>query len=100
MAKYSVDGCVLNTELAAEQWKEATWWDGHNHISSATGSQWDHETLYRSAKGRYWVARTSQWEGSHDRAEILDEPEAARWLLAQDHELPEDLAKYREEIEE
>jgi hypothetical protein len=43
---------VLNTEAAQDCWPEAIYWDGSNQISKATGSQWNHETLYRSARGQ------------------------------------------------
>ncbi len=39
----------------AQAWEERTEWDGSNHISLATGSQWDHERLYRTAKGEWTV---------------------------------------------
>ena len=33
----------------AEKWEEATRWTWQNHISRATGSQWEHEELSRTA---------------------------------------------------
>lgn len=36
---------------AAKEYEEATWWNGNNHVSKATGSQWDHEKLYLTPKG-------------------------------------------------
>ncbi len=54
MARYRMeDGCVLDTANATAEWEEDTYFDGHNRIGVATGSQWNHETLYRSRKGRY-----------------------------------------------
>ena len=100
MARYEIEGTIVDTKNAAEKWEEETDWNGNNHISRATGSQWSHETLYRSAKGRYYVVHSSQWQGSTDSAEVIDEQEAARWLLANDHELPEDLARFEEEVSE
>ena len=35
---------------AAKRFDEATIWDGRNRISLATGSQWDHEALYRTGQ--------------------------------------------------
>ena len=61
----------------AERFDEATVWDGRNRISRATGSQWDHETLYHTKHGHWW----SQWQGTLDRLEEIDEAEAARWLI-------------------
>ena len=66
---------------SAEKFEEATFWDGRNRISRATGSQWDHETLYRTKAG-HWVKHWwSQWQGSVDRWEVVDDDEAARWLV-------------------
>jgi len=90
--KYKTDSdAVVDTESAAAHWEEATQWNGSNHISKATGSQWEHETLYKSSKGRYWVEHVSQWQGSTPHAFFLTHEEAARWLLSNEHELPEDL---------
>jgi len=91
---------VVDTDKATEQWQEAERWDGRNHVSKATGSQWEHETLYRSAKGRYWVEHTSQYQGSLPYAFLLSNEDAARWLLANDHNLPEDLKAAGEDISE
>ncbi len=102
MAKYHMeDGTILNTEKAVEHWDEATRWNGNNHISVATGSQWNHETLHKSAKGRYWIEHESQVQGNLPHASILEPEEATSWLLLNGHDdLPEDLERYRESIEE
>lgn len=101
MARYQMqDGTVIDTDNASKHWDEETRWNGNNHISVATGSQWEHETLYRSRKGRYYVEHTSQWQGSTPRAEWVSEQEAARWLLLNEHELPADLEKYESEVSE
>lgn len=94
------DGSVVSADNACDQWEEGTFWDGNNNISKATGSQWIHQTLYKSRKGRFWLLHSSQWEGSRDRAEWLDEHEAVRWLLLNDHKVPEDVAHLAEAIEE
>jgi hypothetical protein len=94
------DGTVLKTENATDHYDEDTFWDGNNHISRATGSQWVHQTLYRSRKGRYYVEHTSQWQGSHPSAEWISNAEAARWLLVNGHDLPDELSSFEEEIAE
>jgi hypothetical protein len=94
------DGTVLDTKNATNHWNEARWFDGHNHISTPTGSQWDHETLYRSRKGRYYILHSSQWQGKSDYCTWIDHRPAAGWLLANDHDLPEDLAALEEEVME
>lgn len=101
MSRYQMeDGTVVDTKNAVQTWEESTRWNGNNHISVNTGSQWTHQTLYRSRKGRYYVVTTSQWQGSLPRAEWVSEHEAARWLIANEEELPSDLEKFAEEISE
>jgi hypothetical protein len=100
MARYRVENTIVNTDNAIDSWEEATRWNGNNHISKATGTQWDHQKLYKSRKGRYYVEHTSQWQGSTPRAEWVSPQEAARWLLQNDHELPEDLEQYADEVSE
>jgi len=101
MATYRMDdGTVIKTENATARWDEDRVWNGSNHISRATGSQWDHEALYRSRKGRYYIEHTSQWQGKLDYATWIDHRSAAEWLLANDEELPEDLKQLEAEISE
>lgn len=86
-----VYGRIVDTDKAIASWTEATRWNGSNHISKATGSQWTHEKLYKSSKGHYYVVRDSQWQGSAPFAYWLSDQEAASWLLLNDHDLPDDL---------
>lgn len=95
MARFQLEGgAIVDTDLAAHSWDEATYFDGRNHISKATGDQWTHETLYKSSKGRYYIVHSSQWQGSRDHAEEITPKAAAAWLLSNEHELPEDLAEF------
>ena len=101
MARYRMeDGTVLDTENATDHWDEATRWNGNNYISVATGSQWNHQTLYRSRKGRYYLVHTSQWQGSTPHAEWVSEHEAVRWLLANERDVPDDLAHLIDAVSE
>lgn len=71
---------------AADTFDENTRWDGSNHISVATGSQWDHEMLYRTSGGR-WVLHTwSQWQGSTPTYRFITADHAHTWLMANDHD--------------
>jgi hypothetical protein len=93
MARYRMDdGVIVDTKRATEHWDEKTRWNGNNHISVNTGSQWAHQRLYRSAKGRYWIECWSQWQGSLPYARWLDRAETAKWLLLNECDVPEDLA--------
>jgi hypothetical protein len=81
-------------------WNEDTYWDGNNHISKATGSQWHHQRLYRSRKGRYYIEHTSNYQGYVDRVEWISHRLACAWLLNNSEELPEELEQYRDQVEE
>lgn len=101
MSTYKMDdGTVVKTENATQSWQEDTEWNGSNHISVATGSQWNHQTLYRSRKGRYWLEHTSQWQGSLPHAEWISNRRAAAWLIANGEELPDDLKALEGEVTE
>lgn len=88
MSKYRVDD------------GEARDWDGSNHIGRASGSQWHAHTLYRSRKGRYYVEHRSSMQGHRDHAEWVSPEEATRWLMQNDHELPEELKHFEDEVSE
>lgn len=101
MARYRMeDGTVLDTDRASRAWSETASFDGHNMVSDVTGSQWTHQTLYCSRRGRYYIEHTSQWQGSRSYAEWIGPETAAAWLLACSHDLPDDLAAVAEEITE
>lgn len=101
MSKYRMgDDTIVDTKQCQHCWEEATDWNGNNHISRATGSQWDHQTLYQSRTGRYYLEHSSQRQGSMPHAEWLSPQDAARWLLHNDHELPQGLEHFAEEVSE
>jgi hypothetical protein len=70
----------------SESFEEDTYWNGNNMISKATGSQWEHETLYRTIGKKWIVGHTSQWQGSTDTYEEISDQEAAEWLIRNGHE--------------
>ena len=101
MSVYSMDdGTVVDTDLSSQKWDENTYWDGNNMCSSATQSQWNHQTLYRSRKGRYYIEHTSAYQGTNFWCEWITRRDAAGWLLSQDLSLPDDLLDLVEEIVE
>lgn len=71
---------------AATKYEEGRRWDGSNHISLATGSQWDHECLYRTRSGRWVLHHWSQRQGSGDSWREIDDAAAAQWLVANEHD--------------
>lgn len=94
MPKYitfeSVDGKTRRFAAdAADSYSETTRWDGNNHISRATGSQWEHEELYRTLNGSWVLNHWSQWQGSRTTYREISTRQAVEWLLI--NELHEDL---------
>jgi len=65
---------------SAIKFSEGTWWDGHNNVSTATGDKFCHESLFRTASGRWVLEAWSQW-GGHDSYTLIDDDTAVRWLL-------------------
>lgn len=101
MSKYRLeDDTLVDTDLATASYEEAADFNGSNWISRATGSQWEHQKLHRSRKGRYYLEHWSNWQGSKPSAELIDNEAAARWLLLNDHTLPEDLRSLAETVVE
>lgn len=82
----------------AERFEEATHWDGNNHISHATGSQWDHEELYRTAGGRWVLHFWSQYQGHPCGYRFVGDDRAREWLLLNDHD--EAVERFFGEIED
>lgn len=74
------DGTWFNEETATE-YPENTYWNGNNHISLATGSQWDHELLYCTKGGAWVLHRWSQWQGSGASYERIGAPKAGKSVV-------------------
>lgn len=96
--RYRIDGKIYDTETATQHWAAAEDFDGRNYIDRSTNSQWDHQTLYRSPRGTYYLEHWSQYQGSTATAEVLPPAEAAAWLLEMDYCLPADLQQFADEI--
>lgn len=101
MARYRMeDGTVIDTARASAQWEEVRYFDGKNRRGAATGSSTEHERLYRSRRGRYYIEHWSQWAGSTPYVRWIDKRAAAAWLLANEAEIPDDLREAADEITE
>lgn len=83
---------------AAEKFEEDTWFDGSNRISKATGSQFEHEALYRTKGGRWVLDKWSQWQGSRETYEFISDDEAREWLIAQNEDVA--VERYFGELED
>jgi hypothetical protein len=102
MSRYKMnDGTIVDTDYAAREWREGTRHNGTSWVSLATGDQWTHERLYRSRRGRYYLVRWSDWQGSASSARYVDPREAAAWLMLNGHDdMPSDLARAVEAVAE
>lgn len=72
-------------EGKAQEFEEDSWFDGHNHVSVATGDQFLHEKLFKTRSGKYILHKWSQWQGSKESYEEIDKDEAETWLLTNNH---------------
>lgn len=88
MKRQALEGGRWFDRDGARIFEEDTFWDGHNHISKATGSQWNHEALYRTVGGRWILHTWSQWQGSRESWSEIDDTDAARWLVTNGHDAP------------
>src|SRR4051812_49245374 len=77
----------------AEKIEEETYHDGHNWISKATGSQWEHEALYRTVGGKWILSHWSQYQGSSETYVEINNEEAAAWMAKQGIEPHDDCEK-------
>ena len=69
----------------ARKYDEDTYATNGNHYSRATGSQWDHESVYHTA-GNAWIKRFwSNYQGRRETFEVLGVDEAYNWLVRNDH---------------
>lgn len=76
------DGKWFETECT--KFEEDTRWNGNNHISRATGSQWDHQVLYYTRSGNWVLNEWSQYQGVLETYEEISEDEAINWLINQE----------------
>lgn len=70
----------------ATHYNEDTYYQGRNEVSRATGTPWDHETLYRTQHGR-WVLNTwGDRQGTPEAWRYTDAATAKSWLLRNHHD--------------
>lgn len=92
MKRQALDGGGWFDIDTATKIDEGSRWDGSNHISLSTGSQWDHEALYVTRRGRCVRNHWSQYQGSGESWQEIAPSEAAQWLVANERDsedLPE-----------
>lgn len=76
----------------ADMIQQDTEWNGNNHISVHTRSQWDSQTLYRTSGGRWVLNHSSAWQGTTPRWEFVTDEQARRWLTVNNSDA--EIAKY------
>ena len=76
-------------ENTAEVYNEDTYFDGRNMISRATGDEFVHEALHRTASGKNLLHHWSDWQGTRDWWKVLDDDDAAEWLAKNKYEYAE-----------
>ena len=86
------DNTIVDTDNTVRLRHEASDSNGSSMSSRAAGTQGGQQRLCKTHAGRYWLECSSERQGSTGWAEWLDDPEAARWMLRNGHELPADLA--------
>lgn len=86
MARINLGGGRWFNPKNSRCFEEDTRWNGNNHISVATGTQFEHEELYLT-KGGIWILHSwSQWQGSVPRYEVIEADRARVWLIDQNEE--------------
>lgn len=65
--------------------------DGRNFISVNTGSQWEHQDLYRTAKGAWVLNSYSSYQGRGESWEAINDQSAVDWLIRNERDIPKDL---------
>jgi len=83
----------------AVEFEEETYFNGNNHISKATGSQWEHQMLFLTASGKWVLKSYSQMQGTPDSIEEITAEDAARWFARQGMKPPDELEREVELLE-
>ena len=96
MARQAIDNGSWFDVDKATVFMEATRWNGNNRISVNTNSQWAHEALYRTAKGSFVLNSYSDYQGSQETWEVIDDQSAVDWLIRNAKEIPKDLQHLEE----
>jgi len=65
------------------EFSETLTWDGNSHISNATGSLWDHETLYFTKGGNWVLHWIRELNPITESFSMIPENAAIDWLISQ-----------------
>jgi hypothetical protein len=102
-SEYNLIGWFDDKAKNVKRFNENTYFNGNNHISKATKSQWVHETLYLTAKGTWVLNHDATGYSGADTYTKISDDQAARWLVTNDCEddkgIPEDMIQLIEAME-
>ncbi len=70
---------------SATVYHPATRWTGSETIDTNTGSSREHQTLYRTAGGRWVLEETADYDAAEDLYTYLDAEEARDWLIRNEY---------------
>lgn len=75
-------GTWFDRDRVRAEYRQREWHDGRNWISAATGSQWQDETLFETASGRWVICHINRYgDNSSPWWYEIPEHEAYDWLL-------------------
>lgn len=80
MERIPIDGGGWFDLDSATEFEARYEFDGRNRVSVATGDQWVHESVLRTARGAWILCRWSQWQGSRPSYRRISAEAAAEWL--------------------
>lgn len=86
----------------ADYYEEGTWWNGSNHISLSTGSQWHHEAIFITPGKVYILKFSSQYQKVPTTYQQITKEEAAQWFIRNeypDDSLPQEFKKEIKDLE-
>lgn len=69
----------------ATLFEESRWFDGSNYISYATGTQWNHEELYRTAKNTWILHEWYDWQNGYEHWKVISLTDAEEWMANHGH---------------
>lgn len=87
------------SQNTAEYFKEDTYHNGNNWISKATGTQFEHEGLYRTAGGRFILHKWTDYQGGPNTYEEVSNEDAAIWFSINGYEPHDQCKKEFEDLE-
>jgi hypothetical protein len=91
-------GQIVDRAYALDRFQEDEYFNGHNHCSINTDSQWEHQDLYLSRLGFWYIVQWSQREGTKDKAWKISENEAVEWIALNRCKMPDSLKKLEDEL--